>query len=161
MVVPSDPNEACIVPASQRTREVAESIASQCVGARLRMLNRIVTRTYEDQLRPYGLKFSQMNIMTVVAARGPIAPGEVGRILALEKSTLSRNVRLMETSGWIETLPGESGNTHLLRLTSSGQRLYQRAAAAWQTAQADVTRLLGKQTTVAIHAAVDQARQRN
>jgi DNA-binding MarR family transcriptional regulator len=140
-------------------KQTAKGIADQCIGSRVRMLNRIVTRTYDEMLRSLGIKFSQLNILTVVAKRGSVQPAEVGRILSIEKSTLSRNVRLMEASGWIETLPGGGGNTHLLRLTSQGRQLYKRAAPAWRVAQKKLTNLLGDQTVAAIQLAVERVRQ--
>jgi DNA-binding MarR family transcriptional regulator len=144
---------------SNDTKKIAEGIASQCIGSRVRMLNRIVTRTYEEELRSHGIKFSQMNILTVVAKRGSIQPAEIGRILSIEKSTLSRNVRLMEAIGWIETLPGDGGNTHLLQLTRQRRRLYKKAAPAWSAAQEKLSKLLGDQTVAAIQLAVERVRQ--
>jgi DNA-binding MarR family transcriptional regulator len=144
---------------SNETKEIAQRIADKCIGVRVRMLNRIVTRIYDELLRTHGIKFSQMNILTVVALRGPIQPAEVVRILSIEKSTLSRNVRLMETNGWIESLPGDGGNTHLLRLTRQGRKLYKKAAPAWDDAQEKLTDLLGDRTTSAIRGAVDRLRK--
>lgn len=141
------------------THQIAEEIAGQCVGARVRMLNRIVTRIYDDMLRPHGIKFSQMNILTVTAFRGPIQPAKIGRILAIEKSTLSRNVQLMEDNGWLESLPGDGGNTHLLRLSRQGRHLYKKAAPAWEKAQQQITDLLGEQATTAIRRAVERVRE--
>ena len=142
-----------------KTTEIAQEIARDCIGVRVRMLNRVVTRVYDDLLRPHGVRFSQMNILTVVALRGPIQPVEIGNILALEKSTLSRNVRLMEENGWIESLPTESGNGQLLQLTTAGRSLYRKAAAAWRNAQSKLHELLGTQTTATIRQAADQVKK--
>ena len=70
------------------TSRVARAIATECIGARVRMLSRKISRLYDEALRPHGIKFSQMNVLTIVALRGPVAPVEVGRTLELEKSTL-------------------------------------------------------------------------
>ncbi len=137
-------------------RETAREIARECVGARVRMLNRLVSRIYDDQVRPHGLKFSQMNILTVVTLHGPVQPVEVARILSLEKSTLSRNVSLMEANGWLETLPGR-GNAQLLRATAQGRRLLKKAAPGWRKAQKRVVSLLGGRTAAAVRRAVDRA----
>ncbi len=141
------------------TQEIAQTIARECIGARVRMLNRIVTRIYDEMLRSHGIKFSQMNILTLVSLRGPIQPAQIGRLLSIEKSTLSRNVRLMEANGWIESLSGDGGNTHRLRLTRQGGQLYRKAAPAWHKAQEKLTKLLGGQTTAAIRLAVDRVRE--
>lgn len=137
------------------TRQIAQDIASDCVGARIRMLNRKISRIYDDMIRPHGLRFSQMNILTIVSLHEPIAPAEVGRTLELEKSTLSRNVALMQGKNWIEILPGE-GNGQLLRTTEAGRGLLADAAPSWREAQARVEKLLGRQTTTTIRQAVDR-----
>ena len=128
----------------------AQEIAAECVGARVRMLSRMTTRVYDEHLRPLGLKFSQMNLLTVITARDPISPQQVGDILGLEKSTLSRNLRILESNGWIKTQPGETGNSLLLSPTAKGRLLVQKAKPCWRKAQDEVTSLLGESTTAAI-----------
>ena len=120
------------------------------------MLNRAASRIYDEQLRPLGIRFSQMNILTVVALAEPVQPGEVARKLSMEKSTLSRNVRALEASGWLESRPGASGNTRELRLTHAGRNLLEAAAPAWRDAQATVTSALGASTSSAIRTAVNR-----
>jgi DNA-binding MarR family transcriptional regulator len=133
--------------------DIAREIASECVGVQVRMLNRAMSRIYDDVLRPHGVKFSQLNILTVVALRGPIQPVEVARILSLEKSTLSRNLRILEDRGWVESHSGESGNTLQLRLTAAGRRLLKSAAPAWREAQEIVTAALGERVASSIRGA--------
>jgi len=140
-------------------RTIARTIAAECVGVRVRMLNRAMTRIYDRLLRPHGIKFSQMNILTAVTLSGPVQPIEVTRILSIEKSTLSRNVAIMEANGWIESLAGDVGNTRLLRVTRKGGRLLERAAPAWSAAQEQVTSLLGERTATALRSAVDRLRK--
>lgn len=137
------------------TRQVARTIASDCVGARIRMLNRKITRIYDEMIRPYGLKFSQMNILTIISLHEPISPADVGRALEIEKSTLSRNLAIMQSNGWVIILPGE-GNSQLLRTTGPGRRLLEEAASGWREAQARVGRMLGSGTTTSIRQAVDR-----
>jgi len=146
--------------AAQRTAlRMAQTIATECVGARVRMLNRATTRIYDDLLRPHGIKFSQMNILTVVTLHGPVQPIEVARLLSIEKSTLSRNVRIMEANGWIESNPGDAGNTRVLRVTRQGRRLLMSAAPAWKEAQAQLTAALGEKATAVVRRSVDRLRK--
>ncbi len=137
----------------------AQRMTSECVGARVRTLNRVITRIYDKHLRELGLKFSQMNILTSVTLRGPISPGRVAQILGIEKSTLSRNVRILESNGWIESRPGEVGNSLLLSATPKGRRLLQKASPSWREAQEEVTSLLGDRTTAAIRRGFDRVQE--
>jgi len=140
---------------TQEATQVAQVIASDCIGARVRLLSRAISRIYDDMIRPHGIKFSQLNILTVVTLRGPIQQMEVGRILSLEKSTLSRNVTLMESKGWLQSQSGE-GKNRFLGVTPKGRELLVNAAPAWAKAQAQVTAMLGTQTAVELRQAADQ-----
>ncbi len=144
---------------SRAAIRAAQTIASECVGARVRALSRALTRVYDERLRPHGIKFSQMNILTSVTLRGPISPGRVAQILGIEKSTLSRNVRILESNGWIESRPGEVGNSLLLSATPKGRRLLQKASPSWREAQDEVTSLLGDRTTAAIRRGFDRVQE--
>jgi DNA-binding MarR family transcriptional regulator len=119
------------------------------------MLSRKISRVYDDAVRPYGLRFSQMNILTVVAVREPITPTEVGRVLELEKSTLSRNLARMAANGWIESQPADGGG-QLLRITSAGHERLAAASDGWREAQDRVEAMLGRQTVERIRRAVDR-----
>jgi DNA-binding MarR family transcriptional regulator len=121
-----------------------ETIAEQCIAARLRMLSRAVTRIYNQALRPYGLTTSQMNILVAVSCLGEAKQQDVCQALHLEKSTLSRDVVRMRSQGWLDTVPGEDGRTALLRITPVGRKLVEQAIPAWQQAQEQATALLGE-----------------
>lgn len=138
----------------------AKRISSNCIGARVRILNRAISRIYDDQIRPYGIKFSQMNILTVITLHGPIQQKEVVKILSLEKSTLSRNIALMESKGWLKSQSGERNN-HLLEVTPKGQELLVSAAPAWAKAQEQVTALLGVETATDLRQAADRFQTEN
>jgi DNA-binding MarR family transcriptional regulator len=143
------------VSGSQEATQAAQLIASDCIGARVRILSRAISRIYDDMIRPHGIKFSQLNILTLVTLHGPIQQMDVGRILSLEKSTLSRNVTLMETKGWLQSQSGEGKNRFLV-VTQKGRELLVNAAPDWATAQDRVAAILGEQTAVELRQAADQ-----
>ncbi len=74
----------------------AELIAGECLGGRMRILNRAVTALYDEALRPHGLRVGQMTLLAAVAQTGTEKPANLCRILSMEKSTLSRDVELMK-----------------------------------------------------------------
>lgn len=120
-----------------------DRIADECVAVRLRMLNRMVTNIYDDALRPLDLKVSQMNILVAAAKMGTVRPVEVGEVLQLDASTLSRNVERMVARGWLEVVPDDDGRSQPFQLTPQGRKLLDKAAPAWSRAQHKVTHLLG------------------
>ena len=122
----------------------ASKMNQACIADKLRLLNRIVTQLYDKALRPTGLTTSQMNILVVVAKFGEATPVEVGNWLHLEKSTLSRNVRRLQHSGWVTIRPSGKGRTHTLKLTVKGNRALRKALPLWESAQKKAKTILGK-----------------
>jgi DNA-binding MarR family transcriptional regulator len=128
---------------AEHLQAMIDKIASECVVARLRMLNRLVTNIYDDGLRPLDLKVSQMNILVAAAKLGTARPIEVCEHLHLDVSTLSRNVERMKARGWLEVVPDEDGRSQPFRLTPQGRKLLEKAVPAWSAAQQQVKKALG------------------
>ena len=130
---------------AEHMQAMIDKIASECVAVRLRMLNRVVTNIYDDALRSFDLKVSQMNILVAAAKMGTARPIEVCAHLHLDVSTLSRNVERMKARGWLEVVPDEDGRSQPFQLTSQGWKLLEKAIPAWSEAQLQVTRIFGKE----------------
>jgi len=123
-------------------REAAE-VVRDCIATRLRMANRVITKVYDDALRPCGLKVSQMAMLAVAQDRGLIRQTEVGAELQLDDSTLSRNLELMRENGWLEEVSANDARVHSYRLTEAGRALLDKAIPVWRNAQGEAQRLLG------------------
>jgi len=135
-----------------------DTIASECLAVRIRLLNRSVTNIFDNALRPLGVKVSQLNVLTVVAKRGPISPRDVAKQLNMEKSTLSRNVDRMRAHGWLKVSSGDSGRQQILEIGRAGRKLIEEALPLWKRAQADTKAMLGNQGARSIHRAVESVR---
>ena len=136
------------------TRTV-DTIASECLAVRIRLLSRTVTHIFDEALRPLGVKVSQLNVLMVVAKRGPVSPGDVARRLNMERSTLSRNVDRMRTHGWLKVSDGDSGNKQILELGSAGRKLIEKSLPFWKKAQAQTECVLGQRGARSIHRAAN------
>jgi DNA-binding MarR family transcriptional regulator len=121
------------------------TVARECIANKVRLLNRAVTAIYDEALRPYRLKISQMSVLVTVSKMGGASPGAVGRMLHMEKSTVSRNVDRMRARGWLEAAPTEDGRVTELRVTARGRRLLREVHPAWSTAQQRAGEILGEQ----------------
>ncbi|MFX8747429.1 MarR family transcriptional regulator, partial [Acinetobacter baumannii] len=76
-----------------------------CISTRVRQLSRIVTRVYDDALRPLGITASQFTLLTQLAQQDGITAVEIGHTLDIEKSTLSRNLKRLLALGHITMDP--------------------------------------------------------
>ncbi len=140
---------------SDTLMSTVETIASECIAVRIRLLNRTVTNIFDEALRPLGVKVSQLNVLMVVARRGPISPGDVARRLNMEKSTVSRNVDRMKARGWLKVSEGDSGRKQILEVGSAGRKLIEKSLPFWKKAQAQTEALLGRQGARSIHRAAN------
>jgi DNA-binding MarR family transcriptional regulator len=123
-------------------RESAE-VVRDCIATRLRMANRVITKVYDDALRPLSLKVTQLSMLVVAEDRGHIRQSEVGTELQLDDSTLSRNLERMRANGWLEEVSADDARVHSYRLTEAGKALLDKAIPAWRKAQTEAKRLLG------------------
>ena len=124
--------------------QAADTIATDCLAVRVRLLSRTITAIYDDALRPLGLTAGQLNVLVVIANRGPASPGDIARRLNMEKSTVSRNLARMRDNEWITVTAGESGHQQRLTLNRRGKALHERALPAWEEAQTQAKALLGQ-----------------
>jgi DNA-binding MarR family transcriptional regulator len=82
-------------------------------------------------------------LIELVAARG-IAQGQLGNLLGLEKSTVSRLAAGLERKGWVKRGRDEANQRYIrLYLTPEGSRV---AAQVWQAWQSRQARILGALT---------------
>ena len=120
---------------SESIEQQAREVVATCLGYRTRKLARTVTRLYNDRLRPLGLNLTEMNLLAAIAAQGAVQPARLGRAMALEKSTLSRNSSRLVDRGWVEIRDHPDGRGVLLALTARGNEMLLRAVPAWKHAQ--------------------------
>ena len=118
--------------------EIAEQMSQECVARRLRQVNRTITRLYDEALRPHGLTVNQLNILAVVISEKQIQPGQLGRSLGMEKSTVSRTISRMEDKGWLKVTQGKDSRTQLLSVTSKGRKLLLLVTPVWDNLQAGI-----------------------
>jgi DNA-binding MarR family transcriptional regulator len=129
----------------EKPTRAVDTIARDCIAVRLRSLNRVVTNLYDDELRPLGLKTSQLNILIATAKLGLARPARVCEILQLDASTLSRNMERMRSNGWLEVVVEDDARSQPFRLTPLGKQLIEKAFPAWKKAQRAASQRLGEE----------------
>jgi DNA-binding MarR family transcriptional regulator len=103
--------------------------------ASLRRAARALTQVYDDALRSQGLRVTQFTILQALSLTGEISQGELGGLLAMDSTTLTRTLRLMRARGWIEERPGKDRRERWLQPSAEGRRLFKRASVRWQELQ--------------------------
>src|SRR6267143_2336655 len=143
---------------------------SPCVCNTLRMASRAVTQLYDDDLRPSGLRVTQYSILAMIARTGEANLRQLEDMLAIDQTTLTRSLNLLERDRMIERVPHPDGRIKAMRLTRKGRRVLNVARPLWAQAQDKVLRDLGtrawddaqRRLARLLHVAVDKRRlQRN
>ena len=116
---------------------------STCVCSTLRMVTRAVTQLYDDVLRPSGLRVTQFSILATLARLGEANLRQLGDTLAIDQTTLTRSLNLLERDGVIERVPHPDGRIKAMRPTAKGRRVLELARPLWAQAQGLVLRELG------------------
>jgi len=129
-------------------------VERECIAFRIRKLNRLVTAIYDDALAEAGLKTSQFTVLVALANREKVTPSELTRLLAMDESTVSRNVERMCVKGWLRLDPGEDRRSHTIEVTQNGKALIRKCLPAWQRAQEDVTGRLGTENVAAVRSSL-------
>lgn len=137
--------------------EIAESTAATCLATRVRQLSRIVTRVYDDAMRPLGITASQYTLLAQLASRDGITAVEIGHQLDIEKSTLSRNLKRLLALGHIIMDPPAGRRGRGLHLTPKGQVVLKEAFPIWQDAQKRATAVMGPESRAVLDTLLSQA----
>jgi DNA-binding MarR family transcriptional regulator len=142
--------------ATREERSAAEVLAGECLAVRVRTLNRALGALYDEALRPLGLRVGQLNLLAAVGRLGTAKPGDLCRVLRMDKSTLSRDVELLRRRGWLEVGDSPDARARPLRLTAEGLARLESALPAWREAQEKAVALLGAEGKEALGRVVDR-----
>jgi len=119
-------------------------VSLPCACANLRRAARIVTQRYDQQLQPAGIKTTQFTLLQALTRTGGISQGNLGELLGLDSTTLTRTLALLRRKAWIRTKPGQDRREVRLTLTAEGKRKYLSALHYWQSAQRQLRRVLSE-----------------
>jgi DNA-binding MarR family transcriptional regulator len=116
-----------------------------CMCANLRRAARAITQAYEGALRPFGLSASQLTILQVLERAGNLTQGQLGEILVMDSTTLTRTLDIMARQGWVAKRKGRDRRERFLSLAKNGREILRHAQPAWEAAQSRVQQRLGSE----------------
>lgn len=114
-----------------------------CHCASLRQATRAITQFYDRALRPAGITSTQFNLLEVINSAPNIRTGEVAATLAMDSTTVTRSLKLLENAGWIHFEEGRDLREKRWTLTRKGRAKLEAARPHWQQAQDEVAKAIG------------------
>jgi DNA-binding MarR family transcriptional regulator len=128
--------------------KLARKISKECAGVRVRQVSRLLSRVYDDCLRPLGLQESQLSVLVAVAMFGEKGAqmGTLADRLLMDRTTLTRNIVPLEKAGLVRVArSADDARARVVLLSPSGERTIEAAYPRWEEAQSKVRRALGAQ----------------
>lgn len=114
-----------------------------CGSLNLRRTARVLTRHYDEALRPTGVTATQLPLLAAINAGVSTSISALAEELDLERSTVSRELDVLGRLGLIEFRDGSDKRVTALILTARGHKTLAAAFAAWQEAHEAVTAAYG------------------
>lgn len=122
----------------------------QCVCATIRRADRTITQIYDAILAPSGLRVTQFTLLATLAKAAPISINRLADLMVMDRTTLTRNLRLLIKQGWVQVEEGEDHRMRVVTLTEVGERVLAQALPLWQQAQRQMLQELGPQHVEAL-----------
>lgn len=121
-------------------------LTTQCLCTQLRRAARGVTRVYDDALQGIGLTVAQFSLLRHLVRLEQPSISALAEAMGLDRSTLGRNLRLLQAEGLVE-LQGdaEDQRNRLVRLSPAGRERLEQGTAPWEAAQRRMFERLGEE----------------
>jgi DNA-binding MarR family transcriptional regulator len=127
-----------------------------CYSTALRSAARQITARYDAAVGATGIGTAQFTLLKTLAAHEPLALTELGAKLRLDRSTIGRNVRVLEKAGLLRLGEGADGRETAVALTKQGHAVLASAAPQWEQAQQDLEQRLGKEGAATLLQTLEQ-----
>lgn len=132
-------------------RDVIADMGGACLLMRSRLITRIITNIYDEKLRVLGITSAQFTLLVAIYQIEPATRADIGRFQHQDRSTLTRNLRMVLSEGWVEeSRYGADGRSRPIVLTRAGEDLLREAEQAWHAAQVQVVDLLDRDGAIAL-----------
>lgn len=97
---------------------------------------------YDKALKPSGVKITQFGILRVLSHFPGLTTGEMADALVMDSTTLTRTLKIIQDSKWIESTPGEDRRERHWSLTEEGKARLQEAVPLWKNAQKEFAEMM-------------------
>ena len=119
-------------------------VRDTCLCLHVQRAARALARRFDNALKSLGLNNGQFSLMMALNRPQPAPMGPVAEVLAMDRTTLTAAVKVLERRGLVETLPHpDDRRSRLMRLTSEGTALLSQALPVWERVHGELDGELG------------------
>lgn len=114
-------------------------VRDHCLCLAVQRAARALARRFDEALRPVGLTSGQFSLLTSLNRPEPPSIGSVAALLAMDRTTLSANLKPLERRGLLKVeVDAADRRARRLRLTSEGGAVLAAATPIWRDTHAAV-----------------------
>lgn len=129
-------------------RKVYDKKSSPCNCLNIRRASQALTEVYDEFLAPSNIKIGQFSLLKHIKQLEPVSVSYLALIIRLDRTTLVRNLKPLEQSGFVEDISAQGTRNRQLKLTAKGVEKYKHAEELWEKAQNFLGEYLGKDIDV-------------
>lgn len=111
---------------------------TDCYCTQFRRVSNALTRIYDEALRPAGLRITQFSLLRALSRLGEATSTQLAVEVALDRTTISRNVKLLVDAGWVDVKEAADKRERVLLLNKAGRKVIADATPHWAKAQKQV-----------------------
>jgi DNA-binding MarR family transcriptional regulator len=136
--------------------DLCSQVRAMCACNQLRRATRGVTQLYESALAPSGLKVTQLPILVGLGHVGDLSVSTLADALALDRTTLTRNLKVLEARGLVRTSESsDDARVRMVALTLEGAEVLSSALLRWEEMQHVVEERFGRDRLTALYRELD------
>jgi DNA-binding MarR family transcriptional regulator len=122
----------------------------QCNCSSLRSATRALSLAFDEVLRPSGLRVTQFWILSRASAVGEMPLSELANLMAMDRTTLGRNLRPLEREDLIQVKVGTDRRERLISITATGRKALARTMPLWEDVHRRFEQKVGKREAKAL-----------
>lgn len=119
-----------------------------CLCTLARRSARSLTEIYDRALEPSGLKITQFSLLRAIDRLEKPSLTDIAQATGLERSTLGRNLRVLEKDGLVSLSQGNDERTRVPTLTAKAKQALRIAKPQWERVQEQMASTLPKDAQV-------------
>ena len=115
-----------------------------CTCGKLREAARAITLLYDNAFKSSGLLSTQLGVLHTIYNSASITISELAGELGMDRTTLTRNLSVLEREGLVNISSGKDHRTRIVTITSKGRTSIAKAIPLWNEVQRKVKQQMGE-----------------
>ena len=126
-------------------------VKDHCLCLAAQRAARTLARRFDEALKPAGITSGQFSLLNALNRPEPPTIGSVAGLLAMDRTTLTANLKPLERRGMIELVPDEKDKrSRRIRLGEAGMAVLSLAMPIWLATHGEIDAALGDAEAMAL-----------